>query len=228
MHGVLAVLLAIPWQSTKAIRMLDRAVLHDRSVRSSFYHSAIASQWVLAVITFGVLWSADPAFASGMLTNVPTPDSMLIVALAALLLMSQSPLVPFVRRRMAKSGATGRMLYPMRNVLPRTARERRLWLGVCATAGVCEELLYRGFLFYYAATILGFGTAGAIALSSLIFAVGHVYQGAINVLRVGVVGALLGIVYAATDNLAACVALHAFLDLGALRLGDYVPADDLA
>jgi hypothetical protein len=45
-------------------------------------------------------------------------------------------------------------------------------------------------------------------------------------LKVGVVGALLGALYAATHSLFFCVVLHMLLDLGGLHMGSLIAADD--
>lgn len=219
-------MLLIPWQSVRGIRMLDELVVRERDARASFYRSAIASQWVLALVTIAVLWNVSPDFVRGMFTATLTTDGFLVVGLAAVALLSQSPLLPFVHERMQRSEAIRQTLLPMRNILPRTAEEKTLWISVSLTAGICEEILFRGFLFYYGQTVIGLETVGAIALSTAVFAFGHLYQGPANMLRVAVIGAILGIVYAATHSLLYCMALHAFLDLGALKMGAYVPADE--
>ena len=37
----------------------------------------------------------------------------------------------------------------VRMILPATVREARVFTGVSITAGICEELLYRGYLLWY-------------------------------------------------------------------------------
>ena len=219
-------LLVIPWQSVKGIRLLDSAVIRDSKARIHFYRNAIVSQWILAIIAMSILWSADSAYAGSLVTAGLSSESLLVVGLAALALTTQSPLVPYTRERMQRSTTIRATLFPMRNILPRSTEEKQLWITVSFTAGICEEILFRGFLFYYAQSVIGLGSAGAVALSTVVFALGHVYQGKANVLRVAVIGAVLGIVFAITDNLVACMALHAFLDLGALHMDELVPADE--
>ncbi len=225
-HSLFVLLLLTPWQSIKGIRLLDAAVLRDSGARLEFYRSAIISQWVLSLVAAGILWNIDAEFVARLFTTAPTSDSLLVFGLATLAFMSQSPLIPIVREQMQRSQTIRRTLYPMRNLLPRSPEEKNLWVSVSMTAGICEEILFRGFLFYYATEIVGLETAGAIALSTAVFAIGHLYQGTTNMIRVAIVGAVLGIVFAATDNLIYCMALHAFLDLGALRMDAFVPADE--
>lgn len=225
-HAIFVLLLLTPWQSVKGIRLLDAAVVRDANARSEFYRSAIASQWLLAIITAGTIWYADPQFVTASLRTQFGPDALLIVGIAALGFVSQSPLIPAVRQRMHNSGSMRAILYPLRNLLPRTEQEKNLWVSVSMTAGICEEIIFRGFLFYYAQQLIGLETAGAIAMSTAIFAIGHLYQGTANMLRVAFVGAVLGVVFAITQNLLYCMALHAFLDLGALRMDEFVAADE--
>ena len=225
-HAVFGVLLIIPWQSVKGIRLLDATVVRDPNARSVFYRSAVASQWILTLLTLAVMWSFDRGQVSALFAGTLNADSMLIIGLASIALMTQSPLIPAIRERMAESKSIHRTLYPIRNVLPRSKDEKQIWVTVALTAGVCEEIIFRGFLFFYAQQMLGLGIVCAIALSSAIFAIGHIYQGTANMIRVGVVAIILGIVYAVSQNLIWCMALHALLDLGALYMDEFVAADE--
>ena len=225
-HLLLAVLLLIPWQSRKGIRLLDELVVNHPGARLAFYRDAIIGQWVLAGIAFAILWYHDPDYVRSLTGVAIDSDGLLVVGLAALALLSQSPLVPAARRRMARSRSTHRLLLPIINILPHNDDERRMWVHVAVTAGICEEVLFRAFLFFYATSVLEIGVAGAIALSSAVFAFGHSYQGTANMFRVGVAGAILGCTFAATDTLVYCVVLHALLDLGALRMRELLPPEE--
>lgn len=226
LHALFCLLLIIPWQSIKGIRLLNRLVVRDPEARMAFYRNAVASQWVLALLALSLMWNVDADYVRRLFSVNFTADSLLVAGLSLLVLMTQSPLVPFVRERMETSASMKRALYPIRNILPRSAAEKNLWITVAITAGVCEEILFRGFLFFYAQSTLGLEVAGAIALSSAVFAIGHLYQGNANMLRVGVIGVIFGVVFTVSDNLIWCIALHALLDLGALRMGDLIPADE--
>jgi hypothetical protein len=98
----------------------------------------------------------------------------------------------------------------MRLMLPHTAEELRRFLWLSLTAGICEELLYRGFLFAY----LGHWLAPipSLVVSSAVFGVGHLYQGVRGVLLTGLVGALLGILYLLCGSLFPSMLLHAIGD----------------
>jgi len=97
-------------------------------------------------------------------------------------------------------------------VLPHTRRELWWFGAVSLTAGFCEEFLFRGYLIWALAPWLTW--RGAAAVSLVIFAVGHAYQGGQGVLRTGIVGALFTLVVAVFDSLWPAIAMHALLDLG--------------
>jgi membrane protease YdiL (CAAX protease family) len=76
-------------------------------------------------------------------------------------------------------------------ILPQSSVELLPYLALAATAGICEEFLYRGFVM---ASLLraGLPTWSVVLLSSILFGLAHLYQG-----RSGFVGTLLiGVVFA--------------------------------
>lgn len=94
------------------------------------------------------------------------------------------------------------------------------------TAALGEELLFRGFLLNELAELAGGGGAGwsaAAVLTSVLFGVGHFYQGPGGMLSTGVVGLVLAAAYLLSGrNLWVPVLGHGLLDtvsLTALFLG---------
>ena len=63
----------------------------------------------------------------------------------------------------------------LRALAPVTQQEGRAFVLVSVTAGVCEEILYRGILL--TVLIPAVGLWPAVGLSSVIFGMGHAYQG---------------------------------------------------
>lgn len=96
-------------------------------------------------------------------------------------------------------------------LMPRTRRERAVFGALSVTAGVCEEVAYRG----YALTLLigVVGTLPAAVFTSLVFGLMHGYQGWLGVARTSVLGGLLAAGYLASGTLWAPVVAHAALDV---------------
>lgn len=97
-------------------------------------------------------------------------------------------------------------------VLPHTRAEVGWFGAVSLTAGFCEEFLFRGYFIWVFAPWLGWW--GAAALSLLIFASAHAYQGWHGAVRTAVVGLFFTLVVAFLGSLWPVIVLHFLLDLG--------------
>ncbi|MFC7571937.1 CPBP family intramembrane glutamic endopeptidase [Klenkia terrae] len=99
-------------------------------------------------------------------------------------------------------------------LLPRSAGERRLFAVVGATAGICEEWLYRGFfLAVVAAVVPGLASGWLVVVAAVAFGAAHAYQGLAGVLLTGVLGGVFAALYLQTGSLLLPVLLHAAVDL---------------
>lgn len=97
---------------------------------------------------------------------------------------------------------------------PATWTERRWWVFVCITAGVCEETLYRGFLLHYLHTFpWALNLTLALLISSVIFGLGHLYLGIGGVIGMTISGLIFGLLFILTGSLLLPMILHAALDL---------------
>ncbi|MFA6770308.1 MAG: CPBP family intramembrane glutamic endopeptidase [Bacteroidales bacterium] len=106
----------------------------------------------------------------------------------------------------------------IRSILPTTNKERQMWAMLSITAGITEEILYRGYLFF--AIFLLFGEVTLyipIGLSSLLFAIGHIYQGK-EVIKPALAGLFLCLIFYFTGSLYVVIILHIFQDLVAIDL----------
>jgi membrane protease YdiL (CAAX protease family) len=104
-------------------------------------------------------------------------------------------------------------------MLPVTREERTWFVLVSITAGICEEVLYRGFLIRYLSNgpwHFGLWTALAIACTS--FGLAHGYQGISGIIGTGLLGAVLAVIFLSTGSLWLPMAVHAILDLRILFL----------
>lgn len=103
---------------------------------------------------------------------------------------------------------------PLEAILPRDGRQLFWGLIVSVFAGVFEEIAYRGYLMAYFGTWLD--QWGALAASSLLFGLAHLYQGKWGVPVTALLGALFGWIYIETGSLLLPVLLHAALDISAM------------
>ena len=100
----------------------------------------------------------------------------------------------------------------VRELMPVTRREKVLYAGLSFCAGFGEELAYRGYAI--PAVFLAGGSApAALAVTSAAFAVLHSYQGVLGVVRTGVVGMIMGMVFLHTGSVWPPMVAHILIDL---------------
>ena len=102
-------------------------------------------------------------------------------------------------------------------------------MAIALTAGVCEEVLYRGFLIWYVAQFTGttaMGTIAAVAVSSIVFGAGHLYQGPASAGRIAGFAAVAGAIYVVSGSLWIVMALHVFVDIAGGLLAVTLFQDD--
>jgi membrane protease YdiL (CAAX protease family) len=110
-------------------------------------------------------------------------------------------------------------------VLPETEGDRRLWVFVSLTAGITEELLYRGFLLLALLNAFHFTSFWPFAIVSAVgFGAAHIYQGARKAVLVGILGGVF-VVVTLSAGLIVAMALHALIDLRILLFPGDVVAD---
>lgn len=102
-------------------------------------------------------------------------------------------------------------LESLRDFLPHTRRELRSFWFLSVAAGICEEVVYRGYLIWLLGSFAG--TWFAVLGSSAIFALGHSYQGFENMSRIFLVGLAMAALYLGTGSLWAPILLHAAGDI---------------
>ena len=103
-------------------------------------------------------------------------------------------------------------------LLPKTWSESAIWIAVSITAGVCEEIVYRGYL---QRQLWSFTKSlpAALLLQAVIFGLGHIYQGWKPALVTAIYGLVFGLVAAWRRSIIPSAIAHAAVDiLGGLKL----------
>jgi membrane protease YdiL (CAAX protease family) len=196
------------------VRELLRQPALSTVERLAVYGSTITIQWIAVAL---VLWRTSMHGVGiaklGVVLPHPARALLATAALLAPLLANQF----YGLRRLARmppeqQGFLGELA---RKVMPQNSLEALAFTALCCTVAVCEELLYRGFVFMAIDDALGGSVAAAMAGSSVMFALAHMYQGRRGLLATLVVGVLLGAARAWSGSLAPCVVVHLVVDLAA-------------
>jgi membrane protease YdiL (CAAX protease family) len=212
---VLGVVLAVvlPIIAVRDHRQLQAALqagLGDARVRA--YQRIIALEWGLVAAVL-VSWllpgrSLESLGLGGLRLSLGAWVGAALTLVACGLLVLQTEMI---RRSKERQDSLRHQLEPLRDMLPHDAREGRWFVLVSITAGICEELLYRGFLLAYLAAYVG--TWPAVVASSIVFGFGHAYQGLAGVAKTAGLGFILAVLYVVTGSLWAPIVVHAAIDV---------------
>jgi len=96
-----------------------------------------------------------------------------------------------------------------------------LALILVIVVAIAEETIFRGYLILRFRGISG-NVAIAVVLSSVIFAIGHGYEGGAGVITVGFMGLIFALIYVWRKSLVAPIILHFLQDLTVIFLIPYV------
>jgi membrane protease YdiL (CAAX protease family) len=224
---LLAALVVDPLAGGRMYRRLERSRDHDSRALSRFYWRIIGLEWACAALIAGIIAVSPGAAPSdfglalpGLSLELPVEPSE--IAGAAVGLLFAGAIFWFVLRKIGTPFIDGFLalqragLDGFKAMLPRTAGERRLGVAVSVTAGICEELIYRGFLIAFGTGVLGLNPYVAGGLAALLFGAAHLYQGWPGMIRVTCFGILMTALYLRTGSLLIPIAIHAIGDIVSL------------
>ncbi|MET7337413.1 CPBP family intramembrane glutamic endopeptidase [Nonomuraea sp. NPDC005650] len=175
----------------------------------------IVELWALAAAALLVV-ALSPTLTLADVGVKPPTDPAVTYGIAVALPVAMVPIVFFVRWLVKNGGkAPGADAYSA--LMPRTRGERWLAGGVAVSAGLCEELVYRGLLMGLGLA-LGLSPLLAAAAAVAVFALGHVYQGRWGFLLSILGGIAFTGIYLRTGSLIAPIVVHVIVDIRSLVL----------
>lgn len=193
------------------------------------YIRSIVGEWLFAALAY--------LLVGGKLLKPPAGDSvahgfrsggglnsLLYGFLSAAIVVSMVQMVSVWKSPRIRA-AIERKLHPLSFLLP-TTRMETLWFAIlCITAGITEEVLYRGFLFhYFAGNPWRLSLSVCLAATTIAFGLGHIYQGTAGTLTTSFAGLVLGLLFLSTGHLLLPIVLHTAIDLRSLILARMVMA----
>jgi membrane protease YdiL (CAAX protease family) len=201
----------IPWRGAVRVRKLlamPRVTGMDRLV---IYASTIAFQWLLTGV---VVWRAltHGLSADQLGLSVYSPTTTALWAAGLVLGLGTIQYIGIRRTAQAEPGSHTRLREISVRLMPGSLIEALVFAALAVTASVCEEFLYRGFVF--AVILISTGSVAlAIIGSSLLFALAHIYQGARGLISTFILGLILAASRHWTGNLLPAMIVHLVVDL---------------
>ena len=206
---VLAVI--VPWRGWARLQHLLALPSISSRDRVSLYLTSIATQWIVAAV---IAWRA---FARGLSLAAlgvklePVWELSLFGVLGATLI-GLAHWFNLRRVSRSKNPAADRIKAVAAKIFPHTNLEAAIFCVLAVTAGICEEFLYRGFVFG-ALTHSSIPVWAVLLISSVLFGLAHAYQGLGGMLGTLILGAVFGLVRILYDSLVPVVLWHAAVDL---------------
>lgn len=198
---------------------IEKAILKGKSKRRDLYRDTIISSWIPALLILstvfwglyepeelglcGIAWHAAEWFS--------IPYAVLFVlALAFFIYQTVMLRITAYRGHSIAFKLPGNLLA----LLPETRSEKILWTLVSLTAGITEELLFRGYLMAALESLFpGLYLVPVLLLSSAVFGAMHLYLGAGEALKTTAIGVFYGLAYVAFCSLLPGMLLHFVQDL---------------
>jgi membrane protease YdiL (CAAX protease family) len=186
----------------------------DPDARRNGYRKTIAWQIVAVII---LLLTIPPA----VLYHAPTEGRTLAGRAGHLVIpiaigLSAGFIIPLIIGWIKPETRTAqaKQLDAIRFFLPQTATEKQWFAAMCLVVGICEEVIFRGFLIRYVMSLpLHVDIIPATVIAAVIFGIDHGYQGIVGILSTAVLALVFTLIFFATGSLLVPMLVHALIDL---------------
>jgi len=122
-------------------------------------------------------------------------------------------IIVFKSNRARRAKASKDIPKDFRIFFPITKKEKRVWSFVAISAGITEEIIYRGYLFYALGMIFpGLSLIYILLITTIIFGTGHIYLGK-EAIKSTLLGLIFGIFYIVFDSVFPIIIIHITQDL---------------
>lgn len=206
----LLIILGIPIMNVITVKKIKSSSNNDRA-KERGYRLIYAVYWLL---TLPILLTNQTYFTAPV-SPFNTFWHVIIWLLIAYMLFTVAPpfiLLPFsqmLREKVAENYDA--KLYPV------TPKQQFMFVFVAITVGICEEIIFRGFLQHYAVE-LGLTELWSFVIISLIFGSGHFMQEFSGVISSTIFGLIMGYLYFVTGSLLVPIIVHILYDAKAIYI----------
>ncbi|MDC1142690.1 CPBP family intramembrane metalloprotease [Planctomycetota bacterium] len=208
-------LLAILSPLNSAFRTVPKMLSFDTStqdkLRPNVYASVLIGQWLLAAAALRPYIMGELSL-SDLGLSIPTGNGLLFT-ITGMVVVTAALAYQHLGVRRASNGAeeVRRSIQKIRWLIPRTRKQKVAWITISVHAGVCEELFYRAFMVLLLSNWMPLWAACVVM--TLLFGLGHVYQGMRGVVGTAILGGVFLGMYLLTGSLWLSILSHALYDV---------------
>ena len=199
-------------------RLLRRAAAGATVNRIHLYRNTLIGHWILALACIAIWSGADRPWSGiglGLDIDPWFGGAALLTLLGIAGLVVQ---LRYVRSASQENvDALQKRFGNIEILIPRNGNELVRFYGLSVTAGIVEELLWRGYLIWYLGGFMSLWAA--ILVSTVGFGLAHAYQGPRHIPQVILLSAAFASLYLLSGSVWLPMILHAAVDILQGRLG---------
>jgi len=201
----------------------------DRESKIQLYYINGMVLWVGAFLALGIWWGYDRSFLD-LGFQVPKLNTWTIILSAVFVVLYAFDLyweTQFAERR-KKTIAQWKKFTPF---MPVNKEELQHFNFLALSAGIAEEIVFRGFFINYGLAFFGNTTIGwflAVIIPGIVFSLGHIYQGWKAVAKILLLSILFGYIFLWSESLWIVMIFHIGVDLISGRILTDVMAKELS
>jgi membrane protease YdiL (CAAX protease family) len=205
--------LFLPWYSQRRNPQGFNGKVFNTEEKKLIYRSGSISLLLIAVaiLTVWYLYSR-PWRGLGFTAPLFSYNWIILAGLIILLYLTDSYLAVSSPGKIERSITRWKESTPF---LPENYNEFRYYLILCLSAGVFEEIIYRGFLVTYCLYFfaeMSHPEIGAVVLPAITFSTAHYYQGYRAVVKIFLFSVLFGFIFVYSGSLWVLMIIHFLID----------------
>jgi membrane protease YdiL (CAAX protease family) len=206
----LLIVLGIPILNVITVIKIKSATYNERA-KERGYWLIYAVYWLLTlpIILTGQTYYSAPEYQFNTFWHILLWLLIVYLLVTVVLPFILLPFVKMLREKVAENYDS--KLYPV------TQKQQLMFIGVAVTVGICEEIIFRGFLQHYLVD-LGLTELWAFVIISVIFGAGHLMQGLSGVISSIIFGLIMGYLYFVTGSLLVPIIIHILYDAKAIYI----------
>jgi membrane protease YdiL (CAAX protease family) len=220
--------IVLPFRTIGAQKKL-KDIHFDQRLRISLYVGNSIGLWLMAVVILGTWWWFGRPYellGLGWTTEAGHWLSIGIIAFFFIAYCADAARDVFTSR--GRMEAEKRLSAEL-NILPRTLRSYAFFILLAISAGICEEIVFRGFFMAYLTSLFGnsiWAKVLVVAIPAVIFGYVHTYQGKEAIAKIVGMAVLFGTIFLLTGSIYLLILLHAAVDLVGGAIGLFFPEPD--
>jgi membrane protease YdiL (CAAX protease family) len=209
--------LIIPFISgVKSQENFDNIEFTER-IRRRFYLANSLFLGLAALVIIIAWWlHGRPFEVMGFIFSFEIKNKMLTYSLVTLLSVLYFGDLYLSIRKWKKRETTVGTIDDTTPFLPKKIKELPAYIVMCISAGVFEEIIYRGYMVTYFLPQYNFSTGLpilAVTAPAFLFSLAHYYQGWQAVLKIFLLSLILGIIFLSSGTIWLVMIIHFLIDL---------------